>query len=273
MNTQITLSKISKQRNSLEKLIEKKRKILDELMADVEMLKVELDLIKHEYHVRVGKLLLKDNQLDLEILQLKNMQELMKKGMTFKQALKSEEESFYNEILQMQKEQEKIQEEQKILDSIQDVSEEVSQDIKTLWKKLIRVYHPDLALDPKEKEKKEEIMKKINLAYTENNLQALLEFETQQSIENLQELTKEQMEETLSKIENMILDYEGELRVLKASSWYEWKKKIDKSKTTNEKLDVFADLENKFLDDIVKKIEVAQKLRAEVIPPGEEFFI
>src|SRR5258706_4678446 len=128
----LTVLPSSRKRKQLEKSIEKRRKVLEDLMTDFEMLKVELDVIKHEYYVRIGKLLLKDNQLDLEILQLKNMQELIAKGMTFKEALKMEEDTFYNEVLRVHKEQEKIAEEQELLDSIQEVTEEVAQDIKVL---------------------------------------------------------------------------------------------------------------------------------------------
>jgi len=272
----------SQKRKALEESIERKRKILEDLMADYEMLKVELDLIKHEYHVRIGKLLLKDNQLDLEILQLKNLQELMGKGMTYKKALATEQDSFYSEILKMQKEQEKINEEQEMLDSIADVSEEIAQNIKEVWKRLIRKFHPDLAQSKEEKEKREEIMKKINKAYTENNLDLLKEYETSTSLENVKEIPSQELEEVLANIEEMIRNYTGEIRVLKASSWYEWKKKIDKAKEKSTDLkvsankakeDVFKELENNLLDDIVKKIEVVQKLREDVIPPGEEFFI
>jgi hypothetical protein len=268
----LTLDEKKKERLKIS--IEKKTKILEDLMDKVEMLKIELELISHEYNVRIGALLLKDNQLDLEILQLKNLQELMKGGMTYSAAMKYEEDAFYSEMLKMQKEQEKIQEEQKFLDNIQDVSEEVMESIKEVWKKLIRKFHPDLVLNLEEKSRRDEIMKKINTAYSERNLEALLALESTQNVAFAAELSLEQLEETLVRVENSIRDAEGNLVVLQRSPWYEWKKKIEKAakvalakgEQSHKKQDVFVELEQKFLDDIVKKIEMVQKLRKEVHP-------
>lgn len=234
-------------------------------MEKIEDLKLDLDLIKHEYNVRIGGLLLKDNHLDLELLQLRNLKELMKGGMSYHQALKFEEDAFYTEMLEMQKEQERLNEEKKILEEIQDVSEEVMDDIKTIWKKLIRKFHPDLATDPQEKTEKEEIMKKINKAYSEHNLEVLRSFESMNGVIDSHEMTIQDLEKMIETIENSIIDAQGELTVLKKSTWYEWKKKRDKLGDAKKK-DIFAELEAKLLDDIVKKIEIVQKLRDEVHP-------
>lgn len=261
-------SREDRKKQSLQKLIKKKTVLLEELMEKAELLKMELETISHEYHVRIGTLLLKDNQLDLEILQLKNLQELMKSGMTYQQAMKFEEDAFYSETLRMQQEQERLEEEKKMLEGIQDVSDDVMEEVKIIWKKLIRKFHPDLVTDPTEKQKREDMMKKINKAYTERNLEVLQQLEQTQTIEEIGELTISQLELSLDRIESSIRDGEGELNILQNSTWYEWKKKKDKAKQEGLLQDVFAELEQKFLDDIVKKIEVAQKLRQEVHPHG-----
>lgn len=261
-------SKEDRHKIALKKLIEKRTGFLEELMEKVELLKMELDTISHEYNVRIGALLLKDNQLDLEILQLQNLKELMRGGMTYSAAMKYEEDAFYSETLRMQKEQEKLDEEKRLLEEIHDVSDDVMESIKTIWKKLIRKFHPDLITDPEEKEKREEMMKKINKAYTERNLEALLQYENTQTIEEIAELSVADLENSLEKIENSIRDTQGELTVLQKSTWYEWKKKREKAKEQEKAIDVFVELEQKFLDDIVKKIELVQRLRKEVHPHG-----
>lgn len=266
MKNSLVITRNEQKKKKLREAIDRKTKILEELMAKIEMLKIELDLIQHEYNVRIGALLLKDNQLDLEILQLKNLKELIKGGMTYSQAMKFEEDAFYSETIRMQKEQEKIEEEKKMLEDIQDVSEEVMEDMKTIWKKLIRQFHPDLVTDPQEKARREELVKKINKAYTEHNLEALHALESTTSVSEVYELSQEQLEELLAKIENTILDEEGELTVLQKSTWYEWKKKKEKAESGGKSTDIFQELEQKFLDDIVKKIAIAQELRAAVHP-------
>ncbi len=258
------ISKENKKRHQVQESIERKTKQLEDIMEKIEALRVELDLIQHEYNVRVGSLLLKDNQLDMEILQLKNLQELMRGGMTYQQAQKHEEDAFYAEILRMQAEQEKLQEEQEILDNIRDVSEDVLQEIRTVWKKLIRLFHPDLVTDAEEKKRREDTMKKINKAYAENNLEALRAFEQTQDVSHLTEMTIVQLEEQLVKVENSLTDAQGELTLLQHSTWFDWKKKREKAALEGKPVDIFVQLEQKFLDDIVEKIEIVHKLREEV---------
>lgn len=244
--------------------IERKKEILKNLTVQFEMLQLELDLIRHEYHVRIGSLLLKDNQLDLEIIQLKNLKRLMEEGMTYEEAMRREEDTFYNEILRMQKEQETIEEEKQLLGSRQQVSEETENTIKTIWKRLIRKFHPDLVMDKKEKATREAFVKKINKAYSENNLDALRSFEQEMAFEDVFETTVEKLEAMLVDLENLIVSCKDEIHFLQQTEWFGWKKRMEKTKKTGE--DVFAQLEKNLLDDIVKKIAIAQHLRMEVNP-------
>ncbi len=252
-----------KKKSQLRNSIYRKQKILEEWTEKVEELRMELELIKHEYHVRVGGLLLKDNQLDLEILQLKNLKEKMAQGMSYGEAIKEDEDAFYNEILRMQKEQETIEEEKEMLQKREIVDSTVAEEVKSLWKKLIRKFHPDLVTDTDEKLRREEIMKKINLAYTHYDIETLKAFENNVDIEDIAQSTVERLEVILIEIENNVEDLRLEWLELKNSIWYSWK--IKKQKTAKQE-DVFADLEKTLLDDVVKKIKILQELRREVIP-------
>lgn len=253
----------NKKKDQLRNSIYRKQNILEEWTEKVEELRMELELIKHEYHVRVGGLLLKDNQLDLEILQLKNLKERMAEGMTYGEAVKEEEDAFYNEILRMQKEQEEINEEKEILEKREQVDNSIVEEVKIIWKKLIRKFHPDLVKDPQEKMKREDIMKKINQAYTHFDLETLQSFENNSEIENIEESNIEKLERILVDMENGIDELKMEWVEMKESMWYSWK--IKKQKAIRQE-DVFADLEKTLLDDVVKKIKILQELRREVIP-------
>lgn len=263
MNASLIVTE-DKVKQRLEQSIQKKRQVLETWMEKVEELKIELNLIKNEYTVRIGYLLLKDNQLDLEIIQYKNLKKLMDEGMTYEEAKKAEEDKFYNEILRIQKEQEKLAEEKSFFEKRQEISKEVQEDIKMLWKKLIRKFHPDLVTNPEEKIAKEKLMKQINKAYTEGNYEMLLELESHTYIDHIEGTSNESLENILVQIENHIQKTKQEFTDLRESEWYEWKKRIDK--TTEG--DVFAELEKKLLDDVVKKIEILQELRK--IVPSEK---
>lgn len=58
-----------------------------------------------------------------------------------------------------------------------EVDEEIKEELKTLYRKMAKRYHPDLASDPQEKAWREEQMAKVNKAYSESNMVALLSFE------------------------------------------------------------------------------------------------
>lgn len=253
----------NKKKDQLRSSIYRKQKTLQEWTEKVEELRMELELIKHEYHVRVGGLLLKDNQLDLEILQLKNLKERMAEGLTYGEAVKEEEDAFYNEILRMQKEQEKINEEKEILEKRETMDVLIAQEVKELWKKLIRKYHPDLVTNSEEKLKREEIMKKINQAYSHFDIELLKSFENNIEVENIEESNSERLEKILVDTINTIDELKMEWVEMKESIWYSWK--IKKQKALRQE-DVFAELEKTLLDDVVKKIKILQELRREVIP-------
>lgn len=255
-------SQEEKTKKQLQKAIHRRKEILESLMAKVEELSLELELVKHEYHVRIGSLILKDNQLDLEILKLKNLKDLVSQGMSYGEAIKHEEDAFYNEILRMQKEQEEIKEEKEILEKRYEVSESVEEQVKNIWKVLIRKYHPDLVSDEEEKSLREKIMKQINRAYAENDLETLQKFENNMQVEDVVESSIEKLEKILIDTENMILQAKLEYKELRLSEWFGWKKRMEKAR--KEKVDIFKELENDLLDDITKKIVLLQHLRKDV---------
>jgi uncharacterized coiled-coil protein SlyX len=51
--------------------------------------------------------------------------------------------------------------------------DEVKQELKTLYRRLARRYHPDLATDTAEREQRNRLMAEINAAYSERNLDVL----------------------------------------------------------------------------------------------------
>lgn len=254
----------AKKKQALHKSIDQKKRLLSQWTEKVEMLRIDLEMIKHEYDVRIGYLLLKDNQLDLEIIQLKNLKHLMGEGMTYKEAVAAEEDKFYNEILRMQEEANKINEEKEILENRIAVTPEEEDEIKTLWKKLIRKFHPDLVQGIDEKREREKIMKLINAAYAIRDKEALTQIALTSTIGSIKEMSVEDLEQELVRLENSIIFAQEEWKELKVSEWFGWKKRIEKAKKTGE--DVFAQLEKNLLDDITKKITIARQLREEVNP-------
>lgn len=249
-------------KSQLQKSIESKRQFLTRWITKNEMLRVELEMVKQEYDVRVGSLYLKDNQLDLEIIKYRNIKSLMEKGSTFEDAVQTLQNTYYAEELEMEKEQEKMRFEQLIYEKREAVQDEsVIKNIKSLWKKLITKYHADLVQDSSEKEKREKIMKQINLAYEEQDLDKLQRIERDEYSIFPAERTVEKLEEILVQIENDIIKQIHEYHEQRMSEWYSWKKRIAQAKKQNR--DVFKDIERKLLDDIIRKYELVNSLKQE----------
>lgn len=268
MNTSLQKVKLSHEeieKKQLRLSIGKKRKLLEKITEKVEVLRMELDLIKDEYNVRIGKLYLKDNSLDLEIIRYRHISSLIEQGLTFGEAVKKIEDSIYQELLEMQKLEEEIQQAEATMRERQNVEPKVQQDIKKLWKQLILKFHPDLVSDPKEKARREEIMKKINNAYKENDFELLQILESKLYVDHVEETSISMLEKTLFEIENMILSLKEQYKELKTSEWFGWKERFDKAKRKN--IDIFADLEKSLLDDIVKKINILKSLKIKVGDP------
>jgi hypothetical protein len=247
----------------LQRAIHKKKKMLEEVAMKCEELQVELDIVQHEYNTRIGSLLLKDNQLDLEIIQYRNVKSLMEQGMSYGEAMREIEDCFYSDILRMQKEQETIEFEKEMLNNRHEVSEDVQGEIKQLWKELIRKFHPDLVSNMQEKMKREEIMKKINKAYAENDIDALRLFYANVHVDDFQGSSIEVLEAILVDTENMIISLKEKYKELKQSQWFGWKDKLAKAKKTGE--DIFKDFEKSLLNSIVRKIEILRELKDKVV--------
>jgi len=249
-------------KKQLQQSIMRKRKLLSDITAKLEMLKMDLDIVKHEYDVRIGRLFLKDNQLDLEIIRYKNIKRFMDEGLTYYEACQHEEDAFYNQILRMQKKSEELEQEKEILENQEEIPSDTQQEIRKLWRSLIFQFHPDLVTDKKEKIEREEIMKKINQAYRNHDFDTLKFFADHMQVENFHELPIMKLENILAEIENMIIYAKRRYRELKKSEWHGWKLKIDTAR--RKKIDVFAALERSLLDDIVAKVKILNSLKGEI---------
>lgn len=258
---QLSLIPEEQNRKLLLASIKKKRLLLQRLVVRSEMLKVRLDMLKAEYMVNIGSLVLKDNHLDLEIIQLRNIFRLMNEGKSYDEAVNEISQTFYAEQLEMEKEEEKVRMQKETLNKReQKKSSELLVESKKLWKRLIALFHPDLTQDTEERKRREAIMKQINQAYEEGDLTRLARIEREHSITH--ESPIENLEEVLAQIENEIIAQEKFYTDLKQSEWYRWDQKITKSKVPL--TDLFKDVEKKLLNDIVAKMEIIKSLEEEI---------
>src|SRR5665647_2686843 len=83
----------SKENKILRQKAEALQKELLTLTDKLESLKIDLLIIKQEYSIRIGRIYLKINELDLEILKLKKIEDSLKKNIPIEEAEKIIDES------------------------------------------------------------------------------------------------------------------------------------------------------------------------------------
>lgn len=265
--TQLALKNIpqtkreEQKRKRLLATIQKKRIQLKELLIKTETLKVNLDMAKQEYMVKVGSLFLKDNHLELEIIRYRNILKLIDEGLTYNQAVEELASTFYAQQVEFEREQKKIKEEEQImLKREEHEAEEDTFDIKALWKRLIAKFHPDLVQDKDEKKNRDTIMKQINRAYQEGDYDQLVKIEKENVV--IEESSIDNLEEILVALMGDIEKQKLLFKELKNSEWFGWMEKIEQAKKKKE--NIFAETEKTLLDDIVVKYEVLNMLKKQI---------
>jgi uncharacterized protein YoaH (UPF0181 family) len=244
----------SKEKNELKKVVSKKEKKLNKLIEKLEQLKIDLTTIKQEYEIKVGRLYLRLDEIELEILKYKRIEDLMNKGFSFEEAQKTVEENLKEKQEQIQKEYQKIDDEGKEFASRSNISKEKEDELKQIWRKLAMKYHPDKANG------NEELMKKINKAYTEGDLETLKAIDKSEYPEAIsEELTIEQLRKRLIIVEQSIKKVSQEIEQLQKSEWFILKENIEKAKKQNR--DLLSELAEKILTDIAKKENRLKELK------------
>ncbi len=254
-------SEEDKHRRQILATIKKRRSVLQKIVVKTEMLRVQLDILKREYMVKIGSLVVKDNHLDLDIIKLRNILLLMEEGKTYQEAEEELAQTFYAEQLEIEKEEETVRLAERVFEKARlQQSLEIQANIRKLWRKLISQFHPDLTQDMQEKKKREEVMKQINVAYEMGDIQSLSKIERDHTV--LTETPTEGLEDLLLKIENEIIQQEKHFADLKQSEWYKWHLTLTKTDKTLD--DIYKNTEKKLLNDIVAKMDIVRELRKEL---------
>lgn len=241
------------EKRELEKAISEKEKKFNDLIEEIEQLKIDLTAVKQEYDVKVGRLYLKLDDLDLDILKFKKIEDLINKGFSFEEARKIVEETLKKRYEQIEEEYKKLDEEEKEVETRKSISAEDKEELKKLWRKLAHKYHPDKVGG------NEEIMKKINKAYAEGDLETLRAIDQTGTGNGAETQTIEALKNKLAGLETSIKKIHQEYEVLKESEWFILKENIDKAKKQGR--DILSELADEVLSDIAKKENQVSELK------------
>lgn len=241
------------EKRELERAIAEKEKLLIAVLEKVEQLKIDLSVLKQEYDIKIGRLYLRLDEVDLEILKFKKIEDLLDKGFSFSEAQKIVEETLKKRCEQIKEEYHKLDEEGKYFESRKIIPADEQEELKKLWRKLAHKYHPDLAHG------NEEMMKKINKAYTDGDLETMRTIDREQSSADIENSTIEGLKAKLATLEKAIEKANGDFEVMRKSEWAILKKNIETA--TKQKRDLLNELSEKVLTDIAKKENQLGELR------------
>lgn len=241
------------EKRELQQAILEKEKLLIELVEEIERFKIDLSVVKQEYDIKIGRLYLKLDETDLEILKFKKIEDLMNKGFSFEKAQKVVEETLKHKREQIKEEYKKLNEEEKDIEKRKNISEEEQKELKKLFHKLAHKFHPDITGG------NDAMMKKINKAYTNGDLETLRAINQGVDIGNVNIKTIEELKNKLAKLEESIKKALEEQEQLKHSEWAILRESIEKAK--KQKRDILSELAEKVVEDIAKKENVLDELK------------
>ncbi|MFT4204012.1 MAG: J domain-containing protein [Chitinophagaceae bacterium] len=178
---------------------------------DIEMdMKEQFDNMKNQVHS-----MFQFAGFDVDVSELDHnmsQEELTAKMMEIEEQFKKENPDKFKEPKPRKKTKKQLEKEAKK----KEIEAAKSKNISTIYKQLAKVLHPDLESDPVRKQEKEELMKEITTAYSNNDLHTLLRLELQflhREENNIASMTDEKlaiynniMQEQVSDLENQIMD-------------------------------------------------------------------
>lgn len=157
--------------------IEAKKGRIAELELTLENLRLELGRFEVEYHARVGSLYVELDKLELQIDEYRTRISLLREK---KFSIPEIEEAIYQEFKERRAKAEfyeqqtnGFREQYQAQTPFKRVSDEEENELKALYRKLAKIYHPDLSDSEAERIKHQKVMAEINKAYAEKDLNKL----------------------------------------------------------------------------------------------------
>ncbi|RKY05649.1 hypothetical protein DRP77_00245 [Candidatus Poribacteria bacterium] len=232
-----------------ERKLEAKREQVAKLCLMIEEMKAELRRFEAEYGAKVGRLL-----LELEKIELKAREYDLKLRIAQSNPYLDEEEIEREAEREIEGERRRIAEEERRIEEagkkMPELSEEERREMRRLYLKLAKRYHPDKAGGGSER-----MMAIINRAYEEGDLELLRRLASE--ADEIDDVTPKKRRIELLRRENERLDrvireLKGEMEKIRSSPLYRLKQQVEQARKRGE------DLLERLADEVRAKIELAK---------------
>jgi hypothetical protein len=245
------------------KEVHAKQNQIAELTLALEDLKLEVNQFETEYNAILGKLYVELDKVNLEIKEYTLRVQLIEKEAIVNKARIDDrvEESFKEERQKIFEHEQKAAQDSQKFEKIQsepEIDAITAKQLRKLYLKLAKIYHPDKAKTNTEREKNERMMSLINRAYEEKDARTLQRLvksakENEEILNEAPRQKQQRLRTERNKLDEVIADLKAEIEAIKASGSYKLKTTVEQARKRGE--DILA----KLAKDIRRKIDAGRR--------------
>ena len=208
--------------------IEARKRRVAELQTDLELLNEELGHFNAEYHLRVGALFVELDKLDLAIAEYEFRITRLNAAPNFNpDEVEQETHTLFSEQREeVHQDEEETKRHQRAFNEARRrpvLGEASAAKLKSLYRELVKRFHPDLARTELERQKREAVMKRINAAFHDRDVGTLQSIMTETEFEDASFESRSVGEKLVwairevSRLDSLIADITSEIEILRAS--------------------------------------------------------
>jgi hypothetical protein len=251
------------------KEVHAKQNQIAELTLALEDLKLDVNRFETEYNAILGKLYVELDKVNLEIKEYTLRVQLIEKEAIINKARIDDrvEESFKEERQKIFEHEQKAAQDSQKFEKIQsepEIDAITAKQLRKLYLKLAKIYHPDKAKTNTEREKNERMMSLINRAYEEKDARTLQRLvksakENEEILNEAPRQKQQRLRTERNKLDEVIADLKAEIEEIKASGSYKLKTTVEQARKRGE--DILA----KLAKDIRRKIDAGRRKLEELM--------
>jgi len=243
--------------------IQTKQEQIAELTLSLEDLKLDISRFETKYNAILGRLYIELDRVNLDIKEYMQRVRLVKEEkIVSKEEIDARvQESFKEERQKVSQEEQQVnQDEQEYekIDAEEEPDKATTKQLRKLYLKLAKIYHPDKSENEEERQKNERMMSLINRAYEEKDVLTLERLlSTAEDKEEIEGETKSEKRRRLRRegrrLDRIIASLKGEAGRIKGTETYKFKVEVEEAQEHGE------DHFGKLAKDLKRKIESGKR--------------
>jgi hypothetical protein len=250
-----------KQITQLLEAIEAKQAQVEELIVAIEKLKSEVDLFQRRYNAHISRYYLELDKVELETKEYRLRLQLRREKVSEAEIEARVESCFRASRGRIDADEEVDASEPTLQDDKPRAAK--PKHLQNLYRKLAKRYHPDKAVDAKERERREELMPLINRAYHEQDVQTLERLSFGDTVPHIIKKTAPEKRAALQIELRQLNGASSELRLeinrLKTGRTYQLKQQIEAAK------EIGSDLITGLAKDLERRVKASRSHLARLI--------